>query len=134
MDGQNWPSYAVKGSSQAHRASTSGENTEPFVFPSKNSRFLSIMTCLLASKMMRCDTKFAFTSFLVVIFILYRNWVCSEMLCFPHSGAQGWLFVVPHSLSSSKFCDVCGVSLFMHSSTDLVIVFSTIFINHHFPQ
>ena len=55
------------------------------------------------------------------------------MLCFLDSGAQGWLFVVRHSLSSSKFCDVCGVSLFMHSSNDLVIDFSLIFINHRFP-
>ena len=55
------------------------------------------------------------------------------MLWFLESGAQGWLFVVPHSLSSSKFCDVCGVSLFLHSSTDLVIDFSSIFINHRFP-
>ena len=52
------------------------------------------------------------------------------MHCFLESGAQGWLFVVRHSLSSSKFCDVCGVSLFLHSSTDLLIDFSLIFINH----
>ena len=54
------------------------------------------------------------------------------MLWFLESGAQGWLFVARHSLQSSKFCDVCGVSLFSHSSTDLVIDFSSIFINHRF--
>ena len=70
--------------------------------------------------------------FSLLFLILYRNWACSEMFCFLESGAQGWLFVVRHSLSSSKFCDVCGVSLFMHSSTDLVIDFSSIFINHRF--
>ena len=40
-----------------------------------------------------------------------------EMLCFLHSNAQGWHFAVHHSLKSSKLCDVCGQSLFIHFSS-----------------
>ena len=40
-----------------------------------------------------------------------------EMLCFLHSNAQGWHFAVHHSLKSSKLCDVCGRSLFIHFSS-----------------
>ena len=36
------------------------------------------------------------------------------MSCFLHSGAQGWHFAVHHSVPSSKLCDVCCPSLFMH--------------------
>ena len=37
-----------------------------------------------------------------------------KTLWFLHSGAQGRLFAIHQSLSSSKFCDVCCPSLFMH--------------------
>ena len=40
-----------------------------------------------------------------------------EMLCFLHSNAQGWHNAVHHSLTSSKLCDVCGHSLWLHSSS-----------------
>ena len=68
MDGQKWPFLAVNRPSQAHRASTSGKNTESLVFPWKNWQFLAIMTWLLASKMMRCIAKSAFKWIPVVIF------------------------------------------------------------------
>ena len=68
MDGQKWPFLAVNMPSQAHRASTSGKNTESFVFFGKNWQFLAIMTWLLASKMMRCIAKSAFKWIPVVIF------------------------------------------------------------------
>ena len=40
-----------------------------------------------------------------------------EMVCFLHSNAQGWHFAVHHSLKSSKLCNVCCRSLFMHFSS-----------------
>ena len=73
MDGQNWPSWAVKWSFRVHRASTSGENMESFVFPWKNSQFWLMMTWLLASKMIRYNAKFVFKSFLVVILHFISN-------------------------------------------------------------
>ena len=68
MAGQKWPFLAVNRPSQAHRASTSSENTESLVFPLENWQFLSVTTWLLASKMMRCIAKSAFKWIPVVIF------------------------------------------------------------------
>ena len=40
-----------------------------------------------------------------------------DMIWFLDSGAQGWHNAVHNSLTSSNLCDVCGQSLFIHSSS-----------------
>ena len=132
MDGQNWPSWAVIRSLRAHRASTSGENTESFVFHWKAHNSCWWWPDFWLQKWSDAMQNLLLNHFLLYFLILYRTCACSEMLWFLESGAQGWLFVARHSLQSSKFCDVYGGSLFMHSSTGLVIDFSTIFMNHRF--
>ena len=72
------------------------------------------------------DTTFGFKNDAIWWKIWYQLTSCREpslciafgpalkTFCFLHSGAQGWHFAVRHSLSSSKLCDVCCPSLFMH--------------------
>ena len=118
MDGQKWPFWAVNRPSQAHRGSTSSENTESLVFPWKNWQFLAMMTWLSGFKndAMHCKICFQMNSRRHLSFCIAIG-PALEMLCFLHSNAQGWHFAVHHSLKSSKLCDVCGQSLFIHFSS-----------------
>ena len=114
--GKRWLSLVVKWPSQALRASTSGENTESFVFLLEKQTIPvghdlafgfknDAMRCKICIKM-PCGRH-------VSLYIAIGP--APEMLCFLHSGAQGWHNPVHHSLTSSKLCDVCGQSLFIHS-------------------
>ena len=134
MHGQNWPSLAVKGPSQALRASTSGENTESLVFPSAKltNPGCHDLTFCFKDDAMRCNICIKMpcgrqSSLYIAI------GPAPEMLCFLHSGAQGRHNAVHHSLTSSNLCDVCGQSLSIHSSSLSRYRFYSIFINHRFP-
>ena len=116
MHGQKWPSLVVKRPSQALRASTSCENTESLVFP-KEKLLIPVghdLTFGFKNDAMRCK---------ICLQMLSRRHYslyvaigpAPDMLCFLHSGAQGWHDAVHHSLKSSKLCDGCGQSLFIHS-------------------
>ena len=118
MDGQKWPFLAVNRPSQAHRASTSGKNTESLVFPLEK---LTIpgendLTFGFKNDAMHCKICFQMNSRRHLSFCIAIG-PALEMLCFLHSNAQGWPFADHHSLKSSKFCDVCGQSLFIHFSS-----------------
>ena len=122
----------MKTSSQAHRASTSGENgicrfpQEKLTIPVDDD-----LTFGFKTDPMQCKICFQIISRCYFSFYIEIG-SAPEMLCFLHSGAQGWLFVIHQSLSSTKLCDVCGVSWFIHSSSVLVSDFKSIFINHRF--
>ena len=95
---------------RAHRASTSGENTESIVFHQKNSRFLSMMTCLLASKVMRCSATSAFKWFPVVSFHLTSR---SGLLlkCFVSFTPVHKVSILPFvTRSHRQNCAMCVVS------------------------
>ena len=117
MHGQAWPSLAVKGPSQALRASTSGEKYGIISFPlaKLTNPGCHDLTFGFKNDAMRCNICIQMpcgrhSSLYIAI------GPAPEMLCFLHSGAQGWHNAVHHSLTSSNLCDVCGQSLFIHSS------------------
>ena len=135
MHGHKWPSLVVKGPSQALRASTSGENTESFVFPKKNWPFLAVMTWLLASKMMRCDAKSAFKCFPVVI-IRFMSWLGLLLICFVSYTLVHRVGIFPFiARSNRQNYAMCAVSPCSYTlKVPLDTVFYSIFTNHRFPS
>ena len=133
MHGQKWPSLVVKRPSQALRASTSGENTESLGFLYENWQFLSVMTWLLASKMMRCDATSGFKSLAVVI-LHFMSRLGLLLICFVSYTQVHRVSMMPFIARSNRqnyamgAVSPCSYTLKAPLDTDVY----SIFINHRF--